>query len=388
MATKNSSAKEAEQELLNDLDQQLLRGGILGYGRIKGALKTISQDGDLEDPKRSEDDLDADRGLDSAINSMSLLAGEARPGTGIVAVQGVEEIGPSGALGLFLVVDKEPDDIWFLAAGHVLTGLLGRVTPESSSAGPSVPPAGANGPVLMEPTEVTHAFRSRNGLLAGVIHRKLGRVRYVTQLEPAATIETRKETVQIVPSRSPLPFHQVDAGLVRLDGPVAWVQESTCYGGIAALTKAQEGDVVKKCGPEEPFNTGGVVRGLDWKFRAVHDKKVYLFEKQILVRCGTKDDLPEQVQPFALPGDSGSLVVNEKRQPIGLLIAGSVRHNYFFLNQISELEMLWRQKNLRQVDIAKITAASPDIGAPQLPRSTSTKEKSLRGARSGSERGF
>lgn len=64
------------------------------------------------------------------------------------------------------------------------------------------------------------------------------------------------------------------------------------------------------------------------------------FDRQIEIAPDGKD-------PFSLPGDSGSLVVNQDGQPIGLLFAGNRDGSFAYANPISDV--------LRELDIRLLT---------------------------------
>lgn len=300
-----------------NLDQQLRDGLIFGYGEFGGRRKILYRGMfDAEIPP----ERDSQEG-----GGFPLLAGKARPGTGIVPVdENGNDIGPSGALGLFL--EDTSRDTWFLAAGHVLTGFDWNSRPD--------------------------IYRSRNGLTSCDAYRKLGEVRCVKVLKA-----TNKE----------FNWNKIDAGVVKLDSKISWKQETTCYGAIGAPMEAKPDFVVRKCGPEEPYSTWGEVMGTDWKIRVVRRERcrdgiyrgiVYLFKDQILVCCRHN-----HLQPFAMPGDSGSLVVDADGRPVGMLMAGSVRHDFFFLNPIHDLQKFWKRRNLKQADVAETAEEETTIPA-------------------------
>lgn len=342
--------KKYEKKSDEALNKLLLEGKILGWGTTDGKKKVLC----LEEFDGVLRAADAQEQLPPEVKyGLSFFADEARPGTGIVAVRDGREVGPDGALGLFLAERRDPGEVWFLASGHVLMNF------EWDQPYPD-------------------AFRSRQGLTAGDRRRKLGTVRF------AQKVYDSRDTGQEDPKK----WNVIDAGLVKLDA-VEWKQKTTCYGEIGAPKPATPKQVVRKCGPEEPISTFGMVRGTDWRIRVAYKKKIYLFRNQILVQSDAGAD---QRAPFALPGDSGSLVVDAAdRRPIGLLMAGSVRKNYYFLNPIQALQEFWGKEDLVQVRIASQAEERDQANALQngaaQPAGPAGLGRDRPGARSGKGRG-
>ncbi len=318
---------------LSELDKCLLRGAIVGYGLRCGVL-TVLKPVDvgtraLRTPGELAQFLKKDCDYAHRAAGYEFFAGEARPGTGIVAVRSGAEIGPGGSLGLFLREKKDPTKIYFLAAGHVLTGFFKEIRAE--------------------------IYRGVGGLTGVHQRRRLG-------------VVTSTDVLKLsYPERDILRWNVTDAGVVRLDTG-DYDPGTTCYTSLGAPVKVEIYAEVMKCGSEEPSFTGGVVLGTDWKIRVVHNKRVYLFKDQILVE--SEGFRP----PFAQPGDSGTMVVviQGSRKVVGMLMAGSVRGGVFFLNPIRALENDWKNMDLELVDVRAEDDQSgggsqPLRGAPSLP---------------------
>lgn len=356
---KKNPCEKYESKEPGELDKLLLQGEILGwapkpqpqrgsYVLCQERFDDRSATGDTEPP-----------GAQRVAFGFQLLSGEARPGTGIVAVRKGREVGPTGALGLFLT-RRDTDEVWLLAAAHVLTDLIkDHPCP--------VNPKAAKGPY-------SDVFRSRQGLTAGSRRRKLGVVRDFEPFKCSGTVQ------------NPAPkgvWNDIDAGLVQVDDDVKWKQETTCYGVIGAPKPAEPEWIVRRCGPEEPNASHGEVDSTGWNIRIVHAGIIYLFRGQILVRSKFDCDEKEWIHrpPFALPGDSGSLVVHEDdNRPIGMVMAGSVRDNYYFLNPITALEKYWSSKNLVPAKAAPGTSRT-------VPRPDPSSQRRNRPGRGGRGRG-
>lgn len=346
-----------------ELNRLLIKGQIMGWGSIHGKTTVLCRerfDSWFKDATATEYEARVKSRVDDTQSfGFRMFSGAARPGTGIVAVREGRQVGPGGALGLFLEKtsntrsreDREVPTTWFLAAAHVLTNF--------TDSRPDI-------------------FRSRQGLTARSARRKLGTVRDVAGVVPLNLKKPRARK-----------WNVSDAGLVELDA-VDWKQKTTCFGEVGLPKDAEVESIVRKCGPEEPHSTWGEIVGTDWRVRIIHGGKTYLFKNQILVQ--TKFDEANgwvQRPPFALPGDSGSVVVDaQDGRPIGMLMAGSVRDNFYFLNPIMSLRDYWMGQGLAQPaakPIAKAPAgfssAIPDVAA-RFP-----KGEDFAGARSGRFRG-
>lgn len=344
--------KKAAEKYYDDL---LLSGQILAWGKNAEDKVCVIEPGS---PDLAPGDFDGRAQLSgqskkpvqmsdarAAVSGFRLFAGSARPGTGIVAVRDGQEVGPRGALGLFLAERKDPREIWCLAPAHLVMNLT-------------------------EKKLYPDVYRSQQGLTAGSQRRKLGTVRHAKKVVPYPSEESEDDF-----------WNDCDAGLIKVDD-VNWKQKTTCYGLVGPPKKAEPESVVRKCGPEEPHSTWGEVFGVDWKIRVVHEKKVYLFKQQIMVRSKKKENSDEWLYrpPFALPGDSGSLVVDDAdRRPVGMLMAGSVRDNYYFLNPIMELQEYWSKNSAELVQAQVAPAAEPPRKRVGRGASLHKPDQSLRG---------
>lgn len=141
-------------------------------------------------------------------------------------------------------------------------------------------------------------------------------------------------TAKVTPlTRGPL---QVDAGLVRLDGPLQVSSSVNCH-LVRTLPKAMKpgrvNDKVWKCGATTDF-TQGVIRATDacfWVEFPEHPQRWVFFDQQLLLESDAGTD------PFAGPGDSGSVVVLDGEFPgvAGLLVAGSLPRGLYLANPLA-----------------------------------------------------
>ena len=111
--------------------------------------------------------------------------------------------------------------------------------------------------------------------------------------------------------------HNVDAALARVEGRFSFVD--TVLPPVGQLTGTDvtfPGDFVAKLGRTSGF-TDGVVVSDTFTFKA--DYPVFgpvVLHDQLRIRNASAGD-------FGAPGDSGSIVINEDRQAVGLLIGGA-----------------------------------------------------------------
>jgi hypothetical protein len=185
-----------------------------------------------------------------------------------------------------------------------------------------------------------------------------------------------------------LRLNLLDAGLVRMPVPVPYdlKQRTTCYGNFGNLalpyddasTSTEDPFLrrkVTKCGPEEPH--GGcaevtcrrldLVRLLGPGNQIGAPAQWYFFRDQYLIkevgRCRCRCQPPSSRRccprccgchwrggrrtPFAAPGDSGTMIVEEgTRDPVGMLIGGSALEGAYVVTPIEYLRKFWEDFGL------------------------------------------
>lgn len=125
---------------------------------------------------------------------------------------------------------------------------------------------------------------------------------------------------------------QVDGAVVRLDGDEVWADEVVDIGGVVGSTPAVAGMAVQKRGRTTEHTHGEVV-SVDATVTLDYGDGVGMrtLRRQVSIRpaAGTAR--------FSDRGDSGSVVMNDGRQVVGLLFAGARDGSLTFANPIASV---------------------------------------------------
>ena len=205
--------------------------------------------------------------------------------------------GNSGTLGLPLV-DAE-GKLYFLAAGHILsnywTAQRGRV----------------------------------DRYVAASQTRVLGNVMDCFPVAP-------------VVEDQPLPDFQIDAGIIQAGSGIVSAEETTCHLKVGSVKAVAPGDPVIKCG----FATGKTkaeVVHTEVSFLVEHDGGSYFFPRLICLK-----DPEGSRAKFALPGDSGALILSDEEDHgfVGMLFAADLAEGHYLVIPAADLETYWQTFNL------------------------------------------
>lgn len=280
------------------------------------------------------------------------LGGELRPGTGIIRRAGGRPGGPGGTLTCFLS-SRDSQDLYFAAAGHVVTNFWKTLLPD---------PDGS-------------IYLNRKGYPGTNSMRFLGNLAHHS--DPPKRLDRE----------DPDPKHtspHLDIAVVKMEGKFDLRQRTTCYGHFGEWPSypedVREGDPVMKCGAEETHWTAAVVEEVGrrvWVYGP--DRAIYELENQVILKslamesvsnperearlslpvqkspedrpafrsCRQVPGLPNNSPdtPFAVAGDSGTLVVNqESKRPVGMLIAGSILDGRYVMTPILSLWNYWKDR--------------------------------------------
>jgi hypothetical protein len=263
----------------------------------------------------------------------SFLARELRPGSGLIRYFGGVPEGPGGTV-TCLLSSRDGHDLYLVAAGHVISKYWEDMEGEGST------------------------YWYGKGFPATNSRRSLGK---------AFLVSPKPDPID---PRYPGKATFVDVGIVRLDGSFTWKQRTTCYGSFGEVEcerssfqgirqRAKErlskgvGDqcmqrqpgygLVIKCGAEEPHGTEAWVECLSADPTIFGlGGEVYELKDQIIVK-NVQDTSCGVPTPFAVPGDSGSMVVcKHTREPVGMLIAGSVLDGRYVVTPFEAIQKVWR----------------------------------------------
>ena len=303
-----------------------------------------------------------------------------RPGSGIIRAFGGKYQGPAGTLTCFLST-RDGRDHYFVGAGHVLSNFW--TAEDVAEASPDASPTAS-------------IYRYQKGFPATKSTRFLGKLVHLSP-RPRA-IEPKREPARPRPEAvQPIlkpgePYVEadddadddekdqvdLDVGVVKVLGNVKPTQRTTCYGTFGEWLpepgeKVEIGQVVMKCGAEEPHwtyavvtNTGTPVTvygpGRDESARRHGQGQLYELSGQVILSLSHNVQLPDSTDPprertcrpsqsfrlpFAVPGDSGTMVVDaESKRPVGMLIAGSVLDGRYVMTPIHALWEFWTDEGL------------------------------------------
>jgi len=306
------------------------------------------------------------------------LSQELRPGSGVIRVSGGRAEGPGGTL-TCLLSSRDAQDIYFAAAGHVLSDFWKSDIPDQEGS----------------------VYLNRRGFFSTPSRRFLGKL---LKLSP------RPERVPFAPSLGGLHFGLprkpfIDIGLVKLEGDFDWRQRTTCYGSFGEWAENRDeeiprtrplgGDdeethlevpdrdrfkiiknrVVTKCGAEEKHFTDAVIDDCSTTVTVYGPEgEKFQLHGQVILRelsspmtpdsqthCrytasenrdkqedneGDKECHKRPTIPFAVPGDSGTMVVyKESKRPLGMLIAGSILDGRYVVTPFNALEKFWEAED-------------------------------------------
>jgi hypothetical protein len=250
---------------------------------------------------------------------------ELRPGSGLIRVSGGKSEGPGGTL-TCLLTSKDGQELYFLAAGHVLTDFWRDTKGQGS------------------------IYRYRKGYPSTGSSRFLGKVLYLPHADQLPKPIHKNERTPSCWKRASL-----DVGAVRLDVDLKEVelkQRTTCFGGFGEdPIDATEGMRVVKCGSQEAHCTEAVVKVSGCADVTIFgpDGSKYMFCDQIILRDLDPHDrsekkckvcpTPQHGTPFAVPGDSGTIVVDvATKRPVGMLIAGSVLDRLYVVTPFEKIK--------------------------------------------------
>ena len=253
------------------------------------------------------------------------LNDELRPGSGLIRVFGGKSQGPGGTV-TCLLTSEDGEDNYLVAAGHVLTDFWRDLDGHGS------------------------IYRYRKGFPSTGSSRFLGKALYYPEPWPKAIpkgVKPSKESPRFI----------LDVGVVKLEVDPEVVdlkQRTTCFGGFGetCITTAVRKRVMK-CGSQEVYWTEAKISKLNAEVTILGpDGSQYLFKDQIILRDlrnPSKFKYPTNPKgtPFAVPGDSGTIVVDEAtRQPIGMLIAGSVLDGRYVVTPFEKIEEFFTKLGL------------------------------------------
>jgi hypothetical protein len=254
---------------------------------------------------------------------------EMRPGSGLIRVFGGKSEGPGGTM-TCLLMSKDGQDVYFAAAGHVLTDFWRDLNGQGS------------------------IYRYRKGFPATGSSRFLGKVNFLPNRVPEpvpidiATATAGRASVPITPDP--------DIGIVKLVGGGTPKQRTTCYGSFGEGPPPKSYKRVIKCGAQETHWTeAAYCRPLDKINIFGPNNTRYVFYDQILLRdlspCESREaeNLPRNPAgtPFAVPGDSGTLVVEkDTKRPVGMVIAGSVLDGAYVMTPFEDIKNFFDQRGL------------------------------------------
>jgi hypothetical protein len=249
------------------------------------------------------------------------LDGELRPGSGVIRFVAGNPEGPAGTL-TCLLSSRDGRDYYFAAAGHAVSNFWAAEPPHRKSS------------VYHNPKGYPSTQRSRY----------LGRVLHLSCKPPNWNDDDEKDVVE-------------DIGIVGLEGDFTWKQRTTCYGSFGELPGTTEdvylNQCVMKCGAEEAHWTKATVKHCS-RTVIVYGPggEKYYFKNQIILR-GCEEEgyhggpYNPPGTPFAVPGDSGTMVVDaESKQPVGMLIAGSVLDDLYVMTPFRALDAFWAKYGL------------------------------------------
>lgn len=123
------------------------------------------------------------------------------------------------------------------------------------------------------------------------------------------------------------PDNYVDCALAQVDNPSLCNNEIMEIGLVSQIVNAELGMNVKKSGRTTGL-THGVIRDISFTGWVGYHTYSAKFVDQIMVE-------PTGQDPFSLPGDSGSLVVDSSNQAVGLLFAGNAKTGVAICNPIN-----------------------------------------------------
>lgn len=220
------------------------------------------------------------------------LAGEPRPGSGVIRFKSGNPAGPVGTLGCFLLSGARKE--YLLGAGHAMTNFW----------------TGSKGDLV---------YRESSSVTGTSAQLRLAQIELFNRpdLERQPTL---------------------DVGVAELLKPELKTAP-TCFDAFGAPTAATTGMLVQKCGFREPHHTKGKVKAtgqsaeISYYDQQTGKEKMITLYDQILVKS------PEQEPAFGQPGDSGSLVATQdgNRSAIGILIAGDEREGVYALNRMDKV---------------------------------------------------
>lgn len=283
-----------------------------------------------------------------------------RPGSGVIRVVGGKSEGPAGTLTCFLSTADGRDN-YFVAAGHVLTNFW--IDPGDDESDRHMRARRRGGP--RKEKRAGKIYRNQKGFPS------TGSTRFLGEL----TSKSKEPSFQEGEDK--------DIGIVLLEDGIEPVQRTTCYGTFSVDEEPRlngekekqketqkeklvpEGLEVMKCGAEETHWTFAFVASPKTEVTIYGpDGTLYLLKDQIILsqraesRPGTTQETdPPQVWsaaknrqsrvPFAVPGDSGSLVVTkESRRPVGMLVAGSILDGRYVVTPFPRLKAFWEKQGL------------------------------------------
>jgi hypothetical protein len=351
-----------ERSLKASLEERQRRGQIAEISMTKGMfqVRPVGRTEWLEDLIAQAPDKIT--GVPANQQNYYFLSHQLRPGSGIIRAFGGKPEGPGGTLTCFLS-SLDGRSRYFAGAGHVLSNFWYDEDVEGARSDGS-------------PT--ASIYRYQKGFPATKSTRFLGKL---THLSP------KPKTIKYYPTddredddrEKPV---DLDIGIVDFLGDVEPVQRTTCYGTFGEWPsrpdqKVQEGQVVMKCGAEEPHWTYAVVENPRAKVTVYGPAVVgnshspsgsrlkgqlYELRGQVILSLSHDVQRPDSTDPpppdpcrpsrsfkgpFAVPGDSGTMVVDEKtKQPVGMLIAGSVLDGRYVMTPIKPLWDFWTGEGL------------------------------------------
>lgn len=275
------------------------------------------------------------------------LSDELRPGSGIIRNFGGRSRGPGGTLTCLLsTIDGRHN--YFVGAGHVLSDFWTK----KEEPGP-------DGKLKKKPPG--SIYRYRKGFPATNSTRFLGKLLYLSK---------KPKLVNATPYGDGCEVFE-DIGIVEILCPedqVTLKQRTTCYGsfgewGCKSEMKIETGQDVMKCGAEEKHWTYAVVEETCRPVTVYGpDGQLYELANQVILSSkgpyeplNNTDPPPTWSAgkrrpyegPFAVPGDSGTMVVDQKtRKPLGMLIAGSILDGRYVMTPIHYLYEFWTERGL------------------------------------------
>ncbi|HEX4953703.1 MAG TPA: hypothetical protein VF017_09960 [Thermoanaerobaculia bacterium] len=271
------------------------------------------------------------------VDDLHLFQRELRPSAGVLRFENGLPGGPTGTLSC-LLSRGDGTTLYLLTAAHTATNFWW------STPNPILQGQGASRP-QKKPIHLPPPFKDDGAIYQDVKgHPSPGVSRLVGRLHDAIV---RPRCAPCTVERA----SRLDAAIVRITEEFDWRQRTTCFGSFGPLSdlsccEPKPGTAVQKCGVREPHSTFGYVeRKLCLVKLLGAEGEPYWFRCQFKIR--PVKDAKGEGPAFAGPGDSGAMVVDrETREPLGMVIGGSVLGGFAVMTPIWTLRKFWERRGL------------------------------------------